>query len=71
MPVAQWLSGELRALVLDMFSEDRIKRQGFFDYAYVKRLLDDHFCRRRDNRKLLWTLLVFQMWYGSYVERGR
>ena len=71
MPVAQWLCGELRDLVLGMFSEERIKRQGFFNYACVKRLLDEHFAHRRDNRKLLWTLLVFQMWYGAYVERAR
>ena len=71
MPVAHWLSGELRDLVLDMLSEERINRQGLFRYAYVKRLLDEHFDRRRDNRKLLWTLLVFQMWYGAYVERAQ
>jgi asparagine synthase (glutamine-hydrolysing) len=68
MPVAHWLSSELRDLVLDMFSRDRIVRQGFFNYDYIKRLLDDHFAQRRDNRKILWTLLIFQLWYDAYVE---
>jgi asparagine synthase (glutamine-hydrolysing) len=68
MPVAHWLTNELRDLVLDMLSEERITRQGFFNYPYVKRLLDDHFARRRDNRKLLWTLLVFQLWHDKYIE---
>jgi asparagine synthase (glutamine-hydrolysing) len=66
MPVARWLTSELRDLVLDMLSEERIGRQGFLDYAYVKRLLDEHFTHRQDNRKLLWTLLIFQMWYDAY-----
>jgi asparagine synthase (glutamine-hydrolysing) len=70
MPVAYWLSSDLRDLTLDMLSEERINRQGFFDYAYVKHLLDDHFTRRRDRRKLLWTLLMFQLWYELYIERG-
>lgn len=67
MPVAHWLMSELRELVLDMLSEERIKQQEIFNYAYIKQLLDDHFARRRDNRKGLWTLLIFQLWYDRYV----
>ena len=66
MPVASWLTTELRPLMLDMFSEEMINRQGLFNYPYIKRLIDDHLARRRDNRKLLWTLLVFQLWYNRY-----
>ncbi len=68
MPVAHWLTSELRDLVLDMLSEERITRQGFFNYGYVNRLLDQHFTRQRDNRKVLWTLLIFQLWYDRYIE---
>jgi asparagine synthase (glutamine-hydrolysing) len=68
MPVAHWLTNELRGLVLDMLSEERVARQGFFNYPYVKHLLDDHFAHKRDNRKLLWTLLVFQLWHDKYIE---
>jgi asparagine synthase (glutamine-hydrolysing) len=67
MPVAYWLTNELRELVLDMLSEACITRQGLFNYPYVKQLLDDHFARRQDNRKLLWTLLMFQLWYNKYM----
>ncbi|MBN1977745.1 MAG: asparagine synthase (glutamine-hydrolyzing) [Anaerolineae bacterium] len=67
MPVARWLTDDLRDLVLDMLSEEHINRQGFFRYDYVKHLLDEHFAHRQDNRKLLWTLLVFQLWYDAYV----
>jgi asparagine synthase (glutamine-hydrolysing) len=70
MPVAHWINGELRELVTDMLSAERIRRQGLFDAAYVDGLLHDHLTRRRDNRKLLWTLLVFQLWYARYVEGG-
>jgi asparagine synthase (glutamine-hydrolysing) len=69
MPVAQWLTGELRDLTLDMLSDARIKCQGLFQKDYVNQLLDDHFAQRRDNRKLLWTLLIFQLWYDRYICR--
>lgn len=68
MPVAHWLTTELRELVLEMLSEERISRQGFFNYAYVRELLDQHFSYRRDNRKVLWTLLIFQLWHSRYIE---
>jgi asparagine synthase (glutamine-hydrolysing) len=68
MPVAYWLGSELKELVSDMLSAERIRRQGLFDSAYVDALLHDHFTRQRDNRKQLWTLLVFQLWYARYVE---
>jgi len=68
MPVAYWLSGDLRELMMDMFSESFVNRQNLFDYSYVKQLTDEHFQRRKDNRKLLWTLLMFQMWYQSYIS---
>ncbi len=71
MPVAHWITSELRELVLDMLSEDRITRQGFFNYVYIKSLLDEHFAHQKDNRKLLWTLLVFQLWYDKYIESNK
>lgn len=68
MPVAYWLNGELRDLTLAMLSRERLAQQGYFNYEYVKMLLDDHATQRRDNRKLLWTLLMFQLWHAGYVE---
>lgn len=66
MPVAKWLTGPLRPLAEEMFSEARLKRDGFFNAPYVRRLLDDHMAGRQDQRKLLWTLLSFQLWYQNW-----
>ena len=68
MPVAYWLSGDLKELLMDMFSESFVNRQNLFDHSYIQQLADEHFQQRKDNRKLLWTLLMFQMWYQSYIE---
>ncbi|MEZ4590349.1 MAG: asparagine synthase (glutamine-hydrolyzing) [Chloroflexota bacterium] len=69
MPVAHWISGELRDLTLDLLAKDRIEQQGLFNYSYIKTLLDEHFMQQRDNRKLLWTLLVFQLWHSKYMSK--
>jgi asparagine synthase (glutamine-hydrolysing) len=68
MPVAHWLAAELKELTRDMLSPDRLRRQGLFDPTYVNALIDDHLARKRDNRKPLWTLLMFQLWHAKYLE---
>jgi asparagine synthase (glutamine-hydrolysing) len=62
MPVAKWLNGPLKPLAEEMLSEKRLREGGLFNPAYVRGLLDEHQARHRDNRKLLWTLLVFELW---------
>ena len=69
MPVAHWLTTDLKEMSLDLLSHDRVERQGLFEPAYVDGLLRDHLEHRHDNRKLLWTLLVFQLWHARYLER--
>jgi asparagine synthase (glutamine-hydrolysing) len=62
MPVAKWVKGELRALVRDSFSPERLKRRGLFNPQYVQKLIDEHERGVADHRKLIWTLLMFELW---------
>jgi asparagine synthase (glutamine-hydrolysing) len=66
MPVAKWLTSDLRPLVEDMLSRDRLQREGFFNADYVQQLLTEHLNGQADHRKLLWTLLVFELWYEHW-----
>jgi asparagine synthase (glutamine-hydrolysing) len=68
IPVAQWLVGELRELAGDLLSPAALRRQGYFRAEYVQRLWQEHQTRRRDHRKLLWTLLSFQLWHSTYMH---
>ena len=69
VPISRWLTGELKDFMLGHLSEERIKRQGFFNYQYVKNLMNEHLAKKKDNRKLLWALLVFQIWHERYIDR--
>ena len=62
MPVADWLNGRLKPLLQDTLSGAKLQQRGLFNPAYVKRLMQDHFEGRKDNRKPLWTLLVGNLW---------
>jgi asparagine synthase (glutamine-hydrolysing) len=70
IPVAHWFRGPLKEQMLSVLSPERIARKGFFDPAAVARLIDEHLDGRRDNRKQLWTLFVFDLWHDGYLSRG-
>jgi asparagine synthase (glutamine-hydrolysing) len=66
-PVAKWLAGPLLPFARELLSEERLRQQGLFEPSYVQGLLSEHLDRRRDNRKLLWTLIAFQIWYENWA----
>ncbi len=66
VPIAKWVKGSLRDLFEDFLSPDRIKREGFLSSEYVSTLLKDHLMNKKDNRKQLWTLLVWELWVNRY-----
>jgi asparagine synthase (glutamine-hydrolysing) len=66
IPVARWFRGPLKEHLLSVLSPERIASQGFFDRSAVARLISDHLDGRRDNRKQLWTLFAFELWYEGY-----
>jgi asparagine synthase (glutamine-hydrolysing) len=69
IPVAKWFRSELRTLLQDTLSQDRIKRQGLFDEHTISKLVNDHIRGTKDNRKQLWTLFMFQLWFEKYMTR--
>jgi asparagine synthase (glutamine-hydrolysing) len=68
IPVAKWIRKELKGLALELLEESKIKKQGIFNYPYIKQLLNEHFSGHRDNRKLIWTLMIFQMWQEKWMK---
>jgi asparagine synthase (glutamine-hydrolysing) len=71
IPVAQWFRGPLKEQMLSVLSPERIARKGFFEPSAVSGLIKDHLAGRRDNRKQLWTLFVFELWHDGYASGSR
>ncbi len=62
IPLTNWLRHDLRPMLEDIFSDTRIKQDGLFNSSHVHGLMHEHFEGRKDNRKQLWTLLMFEQW---------
>ena len=66
VPIAKWVKGPLNPLFRELLEFDRIRREGFLNPKYVAQLLQDHLLNKSDNRKQLWTLLVWELWMNHY-----
>ncbi|MDI7258306.1 MAG: asparagine synthase (glutamine-hydrolyzing) [Thermodesulfobacteriota bacterium] len=66
VPIAKWVKGPLKELFSDLLSSSRIEKEGFFSPQYVTSLFRDHLANKRDNRKQLWTILVWELWVDRY-----
>jgi asparagine synthase (glutamine-hydrolysing) len=68
IPVGRWLNGPLRELTDDLLSADALASEGLFEPGEVQRRLREHRAGRRDHRKPLWTLLVFELWRRAHLR---
>jgi asparagine synthase (glutamine-hydrolysing) len=66
VPIAKWIKGPLNPLFRELLASDQLRREGFLNPEYVTQLLQDHLLNKRDNRKQLWTLLVWELWMNHY-----
>jgi asparagine synthase (glutamine-hydrolysing) len=62
IPAAAWLRGELEPFARELLSPERTRSQGYFEPAFVTRLLDEHVDRRQDHSRQLWGLMSFSIW---------
>ena len=62
IPVAAWLKGPLDPMVDELLSESRIREAGYLEPKTVRRLIEEHRQNQRNHRKVLWTLLSFELW---------
>ena len=66
IPISRMLCSELKPLMLDLLSTERIEKRGLFNSNYIETLKNEHLSQKKDHRKLLWPLIVFELWSEKY-----
>jgi asparagine synthase (glutamine-hydrolysing) len=70
IPAARLLVGPLDPLLHRAFDPGRVARGGLLRPEAVTSLWREHATRRRDNGRLLWNLLMLQLWHSRHFEGG-
>jgi hypothetical protein len=51
-----------------MLSPERVRRRGLFDYAEVRRIVDDNLSGREDNSLKVYQLLTLELWQRTFID---
>jgi asparagine synthase (glutamine-hydrolysing) len=70
IPLARLMHGRLAPLLARALDPVRVERGGLLRPAAVGALLKEHMEKRRDNGRLLWNLLMLQLWHSRHFEGG-
>ena len=68
VPVSEWLKKDLKPLLLEFLDKEKLQAQGIFNAEYVGKLIEEHMSGATNNRKKLWTLLMFELWAEKYLS---
>jgi asparagine synthase (glutamine-hydrolysing) len=67
-PVRGWVQNELRPMIGDVLSRDRLRRRGILDADEVWRVIEAGWSGREDNALRIWAYLTFELWAETYVD---
>ena len=67
-PVGAWLKTQLKEMMLDLLSAERIKRRGYLDSKFVGKLIADHLSGRSYNANQLWQLVTLEIWMQEFID---
>lgn len=62
IPLDSWLRGPLRDWAESLLDENRLKQEGFFNAAPVRKKWQEHLSGQRNWQYHLWGVLMFQAW---------
>ena len=70
VPLADWLRGDLKRYVLEILSQENIKKRGYFNPDCVQGILKRHFSGQGIFTHQIWALLVLEIWFRDLYNEG-
>lgn len=70
IPIDHWLRGPLRGWAEALLDERRLRDEGFFDVAKIRRKWTEHLTGAGEWQQYVWTVLMFQAWLDARRRDG-
>ena len=68
IPIKHWLRGPLKPLMLDLLSDESVRKRGYFQAGAVQSLISDHLEARVNHSHRLWGLMVLELWHRQALD---
>jgi len=68
IPLTAWLKRDIKEYTAKILNQKEIDKFGLIDYSFVKNIIEEHVNNKRDNRKIIWNLIIFQNWCKNYLK---
>jgi asparagine synthase (glutamine-hydrolysing) len=65
-PLPFWIKLELKEMLLEIFSEENLRRSTILQPGYCRNLLLEHLDGKRDNNRQIWTLFSLLCWLEKH-----
>ncbi len=69
VPLAEWLRNGLRERAASSFLAGDSSLHDFFDPPVIRQLWEEHQSCARDHSTLLWSLLMFDLWHKTFMDK--
>ena len=68
VPIDRWFRKELKTLLLDYLSPDRLRKEGLFDQRLIEKKIKEHLSGQINHQYRLWSLLMWEMWRERWLD---
>jgi len=68
VPIDRWLRNDLKPLLVDYLSSERLRKEGLFDQVVVEQKIREHLSGHANHQYRLWSLLMWEMWRERWLE---
>jgi asparagine synthase (glutamine-hydrolysing) len=70
-PVDGWFRGEINSVVKEQLLDDGSACRSYLQPAVVARMIREHESGRHDHKRILFSLLTFELWHQQFIKPSR